>query len=391
MPDQHAKLSPSASERWLSCPASIRMEALVPPQTESVYAAEGTAAHALAELKASLAFGYIDRRTYIKRRDNWRGSFNITPDTEGEMEEHTDEYVRILQERAQLYPDTVVMLEQRLDTGVPTCWGTSDAVLVSPRHVEIVDFKYGSGVIVRAAGNPQLRLYACGALDQIADLLGEVETVRITVHQPRAGTGEPDTEEISPEDLRQWRDTHVLPVAQEALGEEARFGPSDEACRWCPASGRCKAQLEDVFSDPVLDAYQDPRLLTPDEVAEALSRVRHVQAWLTALEEASLAMAYSEGKSIPGYKVVLSRGKRYVADPEGVIRTLVDEGYSFDQVGKRSARGIGELEKLLGGAKFELLLDPYIRKSEGKPSLVPDKDKRASINPNDEAQKEFAS
>jgi hypothetical protein len=360
------------------------MEALVPEQRESVYAAEGTAAHALAEIKASHEFGKIDNHLYIRRRSVWQKQYSIEPEVEVEMEEHTDEYVAVLRDRMALYPNTIIMLEQRLDTGVPTCWGTSDAVLVSPQHVEIVDFKYGAGVEVEARGNPQLRLYALGALDKYGDILGETEVIRITVHQPRMG--HLLTDEMLPDVLREWRES-ILPIAAEALGEDAHFGPSESACRWCPASGRCKAQLEDVFKT---DFFQDPKLLSPEEIAEALSNIRHVQAWIAAVEEASLAMAYSEGLDIPGYKVVLSSGKRYVADPDGAIARLQQEGYTFEEVAKQAARGIGELEKLLGKTKFEELLGPYVRKSDGKPSMVLLSDKRPSVNPNHEASKDFS-
>lgn len=388
MPDQHAKLSPSASERWLQCPASIKMEALVPKEAESVYAAEGTAAHALGELKASLVFGKVTRQEFIKKRSKWVRTHHITPDVESEMEVHTDEYVRILQERSVLYPHTIVMLEQRLNTGVPTCWGTSDAVLVSPRHVEIVDFKYGAGVEVEAAGNSQLRLYALGALDEFGDMLGETEIVRTTVHQPRIGEfGNLLTEEMTPDELRAWRDS-IIPIAEEALGDDAHFGPSDTACRWCPASGRCRAQLESVFTT---DFFEDPKLLEPEDVAKHLKLVPHVRAWLDAFEEASLAMAYSDGKTIPGYKVVLSAGRRSVVDHDAAFEALEKLGYSFDEIAKRTVKGIGELEKLLGKEKFKEVLEGtgYVRKSEGKPSLVPESDKRPSVSPNAEAAKEF--
>lgn len=387
MPDQHAKLSPSASERWIACPASVRMELEVPKQAESSYALEGTIAHALAEIKASFAFGIIDHAVLIRRRAAWQQKYakHLTPEIEVEMEEHTDSYVAIIQERAQRYPFTTVMFEQRLDTGVPACWGTSDAVLVSPQHIEIVDFKYGSGVAVEAHGNSQLRLYGVGALERYGDVLGETEVVYITVHQPRME--HLLTEEITPQALREWRDS-IIPVAEEALGDDAHFGPSETACRWCPASGRCRAQLEDVFS---VDFYQEPKLLSEAEIADSLGKVRHVLAWVAAVEEASLAMAYSEGKSIPGYKVVLSGGKRSVVDPDGAITLLEAEGYDFEDIGVRKAKGIGDLEKLLGREKFKTLLEEtgYVRKGEGKPSLVPESDKRAAINPNAAAAQEF--
>ena len=50
MPDTHALLSPSSSERWISCPPSVRMSEGI-EEKPSEYAAEGTAAHSLCEYK----------------------------------------------------------------------------------------------------------------------------------------------------------------------------------------------------------------------------------------------------------------------------------------------------------------------------------------------------
>ena len=144
--------------------------------------------------------------------------------------------------------------------------------------------------------------------------------------------------------------------------------------------------MESVFGT---DFFQDPRLLSPEEVAAALDKQRHILAWVAALDEAALAMAYSEGVSIPRYKAVLSGGRRYVSDPEAVITALEGAGYTFEEVGKRSARGIGELEKLLGREKFDKLIGSYIGKTEGKPSMVPESDNRPAVNPTAEAKKEF--
>lgn len=390
MPSQHAKLSPSASERWIACPASIRMEEKVPPQPESPYAFEGTLAHELAEMKASYAFSKISEKQYLSRRRRWRAANPdvLTEDVVREMDTHTDSYVVLLSERMQMYPNSILFLEERLDTGVPRSWGTSDAVIVSPMHVEIVDFKYGSGVLVRASGNSQLRLYACGAMDTYADLLGETELIRATVHQPRMNNVQ--TEELTPEALRAWRTKVVIPAAELALGDNAPFGPSEEACRWCPASGRCRAQLESVFAT---DFEQDPETLSAEEVSEKLGQVRMVRDWLTAFEEAALDMAYSQGQAIPGYKVVLSGGKRSVQDNEAAYQTLREAGWEdSDILSPGRVKGIGDLEKLLGKEQFHNLLEEtgIVAKSDGRPSLVLESDKRPAIAPNTEAQKEFA-
>ena len=386
MPSTHAVLSPSASERWLQCPASVRMEEKVPPEPESEFAAEGTAAHALAEIRASVAFGLRFQSEEEPLLEKWREEHQYPPEQEEEMWVHVSAYIFILREKLSEFPNSVILIEKRLDTGVPSCWGTADAVILSPYHVEIVDFKYGSGVAVEAEENPQLRLYGVGALETYDYLFGgSQKLVRMTVYQPRLH--HLLSEDLTPEELFKWRDEVVIPGAKVALSDDAGFGPSEEACRWCAASGRCKPQLEAVFSE---DLEADPDLLSPEEVAAAYSRVKAVQNWCIALERAALAQAYSEGIDIPGYKVVLSHGKRYVADPEGAIRVLTEEeGYDFDVVGKRSARGIGELEKLLGKERFSSVLGPYVRKTEGKPSLVRDTDSRRAINPNSEAKKEF--
>lgn len=351
---------------------------------ESPYAREGTAAHALAELKASFSFGKIDERLYHSRRNHWREEYEIDDITELEMDEHTDAYVELLHERMELYPNSVLMLEQKLDTGVPKCWGTSDTVIVSPLHVEIIDFKYGSGVMVTAKKNPQTRLYAIGALENIAELLGDVELVRITIHQPRMENL--DTEELTPTELRTWRDS-ILPVAEEALGDDAHFGPSASACRWCPASGRCKAEMEEVFKT---EFDVTPDTMSPEKVSETLARVDFVRQWLTSFEETALTMAYAEGQEIPGYKVVLSGGIRKIQDEEKVIKVLEDAGYTFDEVAKTKVRGIGELEKLLGKEKFAELLNSHIRKTDGRPSLVSEDDSRPPISPDTEAAKDFS-
>lgn len=384
MPGEHAVLSPSSAERWITCPASVQASELVPPGPESPYAQEGTIAHELAELKALLHFGQIDREQFRHRRAFWRrrhADVLDRDDVEMEMERHTDAYVDLIQERVDLYPGSQAMFEQRLDAGVPSCWGTSDAVIVSLQHVEVIDFKYGQGVAVEAEGNPQLRLYALGALDTFGDILGYTELVRITVHQPRLN--HVLTEEISPKALRTWRTETVIPAAEEALGPEPHFAPSEAACRWCPLSGRCRAQLEWVFSEP----FDLPAVLLPDEVAATLTRVPQIREWLKAFEETALAMAYSDGTPIPGYKVVLSGGKRSLSDE--AIDHLVDLGYAPEEVSKTAVRGIGELEKLMGDDKFAELCAPYITRSPGRPSLVPERDKRPAVAPNSEAIRVF--
>ena len=360
------------------------MAELVPEEVESTYANESTAAHALAELMArDQILGTVTKAQKTKALKEWRTEFKISDDAEAEMTEHGQGYVDYLRERMAELPDSVLLLEQRLPTGLPDSWGTSDAVIVSPTSVDSVDFKYGLGVRVEAEENPQLRLYGVGALEQYGDLLGDVQTVRLTVYQPRLH--HVASEEISAADLRAWRDS-LLPIAESALGPDAPFGPSEDACRWCPASGSCIAQMEWATER---DFGVKPDFMSPDELAKALDDIPAIKAWCTAVEDFALNMVYSDGKPIPGYKVVMSGGRRSVADDHGLIDTACAMGYSKDDVSVTKAKGIGELEKVLK-KDFDLVAGPFVKKGTGSPSLVPESDKREAINPEAQAAEDFA-
>ena len=386
----HATLSPSSAERWISCPASVRLAEQVEKADDhgSVYAREGTAAHGLAELMARHTILQPDTTPAQINKDvkTWRWQFpEVTDEVHAEMTDHAQAYVRYLIERMAEHADMQLLLEQRVPTGVPDSWGTSDAVLVSPTFLEIVDFKYGLGVKVDAAGNPQLRLYGVGALEAFGDLLGDVETVRCTVFQPRLG--HVDSEELPATELRAWRDDVVIPRAKLALSDDAPFGPSVDACRWCPVSGQCRAQLKWATERD----FGEPELLSADELADALERAPFIKSWVGMLEDYCLNRVYSEGRPIPGYKVVMSGGKRSVTDHEGTIAALTELGYDEDAISVRKAKGVGDLEKLVGKPSFkELLEDPgFVQKGNGSPSLVPLTDKRDPISPEASAKEDF--
>lgn len=398
MPDAHAKLSPSSSERWINCPASIRMteEYALPGDDEgSVYALEGTLAHTLGELEAGLAFGLITKRKYNAGIKKWAADVEANGFDAGEMRVHVNGYVALLKERMTRYPGSVLKLEQRLDSGIPGCWGTSDAVIFSPQHVEIIDLKYGAGVPVSAVGNSQLRAYGLGALDTYGDVLDTTETIRMTVFQPRVNNT--DHEDMHPDELRAWRENVATPAALETREPDARFGPSEKACRWCPVKGICKVRMqagcEEDFGDMLAEDFQPAKpaeVLTPEELSLVLKRIPEIKAWAAAVEAHALEMTYSHGGTIPGFKVVRSGGKRSIADQAHAVQTLIDAGYKPEEVADFKTKGIGHLERLLGKDGFQELLGEFIVKSQGKESLVPEDDKRPAISPTAEAAEDFA-
>lgn len=400
MPTAHANLSPSSAERWLSCPASVRMiaEHTVPGDDEdSPYAREGTLAHALAEIEASQKFGLTTRQEFMEAKVAWRKEFDAMKYPEGtlqEMVQHVKAYCAFLAARLKENPGSRVMLEQRMDSGIPGCWGTSDAVIFSPTHVEIVDFKYGAGVKVSAWDNPQLRAYGLGALDTYGDILGDTETVTCTVYQPRMDNV--DSQTLTADELRAWRTDVAVPGAAATEDPDAPFGPSVDACRWCPVKNICRARMEAATEE---DFGRKPEVMDEEEIAELLHRLPEIKGWVADMEKYALDATYSQGKQLPGWKVVLSGGQRTITDSAAAIQLLIDKGYNAEDVADFKVKGFGALEKLfakntptLAAAKREVsaVLEPYIGKTPGKPALVPEHDKRAAITNTSSAAGDFA-
>ena len=390
MPGHHALLSPSSSHRWISCPASVRLTSLiaVPGESSSEYAEEGTHAHSLGELKARHRFGMIDGNAYEAEHRVLQTEAERRGWDWDEMEVCTDAYVDLIADRMKDHPHSTLRLERRVVSGIPECWGTADAIIISPVHVETIDLKYGQGIRVEARGNTQLRAYSAGALDS-ADLLGEVETVKCTVFQPRLD--HVSTEVLTAEELRAWRES-VIPIAVEALEGSDRFGPSEEACRFCPAAGDCKARMEAAAAE---DFGHGPDLLTPDEVSELYGRLPEVKSWLADFEKAAMRRMYDEGQHIPGWKLVFSGGRRAVVDEASAVEALKALEYSPEQFMTKpepKILGIGALEKLVGKEPFRTALEEpgYVAKGQGSPTIVPETDPRPPIDPHAEAARDFA-
>lgn len=386
MPDQHARLSPSAAERWISCPASVRLAAEAGGSRSSVFAEEGTSAHTIGELLLARAIGAIDPEEFERRAYAWEVAAVAAGFDHREMIEYAEGYRDYVLALAASIPHSTILLEQRVFTGIEGCWGTSDVVIVSPTVILIVDLKYGMGVRVSALQNPQLMLYAVGALDTYGDVLGEVEEVRWAIYQPRLQ----HTSEASmgAAELRHWRDG-VVPIAAAALEGSDQFGPSEKACRWCPVAGTCRARMEKMVQE---DFGRSPDLLSLDELGELLGRMADIKAWCQAVETAGLRAAYDDAAEVPGWKVVLSGGRRSITDPAEAVRRFAAAGIAVEDVAttEPKMKSLATLEKLVGKDRLPELLDGVLVKSPGKPSLVPESDSRQAVNPSTSAARDFA-
>ena len=378
---EHAVLSPSGSGTWLQCPASIRMCRDLPEQVESVYAREGTQFHTLCWVTAGHRVLGGSLAEYVDGMLNW--AEETTDEWQEDQLQYVEDWIKFLEAALEDDPDALVLLEQRVNTGVPGCWGTADVVIISYDQgwMRVIDIKYGAGIKVSAFENSQLMLYGVGALGLVEDHL-KIHDITLTVWQPRMNNI--DDYVISRTKLVKWRDG-IIPTAKLALGEDAPFGPSESACRFCPAAGFCAPRTRHILAQD----FGDPDVLTGEELAEAYERTSELKRWAADIEDAALKKAYEEAGSIPGFKVVRSGGRRGITNDIEAIKRLVKAGYDEDLISVRKPATLGTLDKVVGD-ELQHILDGVLVKSEGRLSLARDSDSRPPADAVHSAQEDFA-
>ena len=398
-PEKHALLSASAASRWLTCTAAPRFEEGLPEST-STYAAEGSLAHAIAELKALKKFTIMTGRTYTARLNKLKKEPLYDP----EMDKTTALYLEHLTEQAMLYDSTpTVAVEVRVDfsTYVPEGFGTCDCVMIGGDTLSITDYKHGKGVPVAATGNPQMRLYALGALKRYAAVFGDsIKNIRMSIDQPRLNSYSTDL--ITVEELLDWGNS-IKPIAQKAFSGLGEFVPG-EHCRFCRGKAQCRARanansaLED-FKDcvpaasvqpgefvPQVHSYITPRgnevhpLLSDAEVGDLLIRGQHLIQWYKDLEEYA-TKRLMDGRPIEGWKLVAGRSVRTFTDQDAAIQAVIAAGYDEALVYDRKPKTLSELEKLMGKAEFAEKIGSFVVKPLGKPTLALATDNREAYNP----------
>jgi hypothetical protein len=361
----HAILSASSSHRWLHCLPSARLE-LEFENTNGEAAKEGTAAHALSEHKLKKALRIRSKRPTSEYDSD-------------EMEECTDGYVDFIMEQVELArkscTDPIVLIEQRLDFScyVPDGFGTGDCVIISDDRLHIVDFKYGMGVLVDAEDNPQMKLYALGALE-IYDSLYDIKEISMTIFQPRRENV--STWTVPVEELKAWAEEELKPKAAKAYQGEGEYMPGPW-CTFCRASSRCRARADENLKLAQME-FKMPPLLTDSEIEEVLSLLPDLTKWANEITAYATDAAVNHGKEWHGFKVVEGRSVRKYKDEDAVAKQAVISGYK--DIYRKSLIPMTEMQKLMGKAKFEEILGNLIVKPPGKPTLVPSSDKRVAMN-----------
>ena len=364
-PKAHAILSASSSHRWLNCPPSARLCETYEDKG-SDYAAEGIDAHSLCEYKLRIALGMA--ATDPTEHLTWYNE---------EMLDCANGYasyiLELMEAAKETCADPVVLIEQRVDFSrwVEQGFGTSDAIIISDGTLHVVDYKHGLGVLVDADNNPQMMCYALGALE-LFDAIYDIDTVAMTVYQPRRQNV--STFEMSKDDLYRWAEEVLKPTAELAFASDGNF-LCGEWCGFCKAKHECRARAEANLMLAQYD-FKLPPLLEDTEIEVILSRADQLVSWINDIKEYALQQAIS-GKEWTGFKLVEGRSNRRYTDEAAVTQAVTNAG--FDPY-ERKLLGITAMQKLLGKSRFDELLSPYIEKPQGKPTLVPESDKRPVMN-----------
>ncbi len=362
---KHAYLSASSSHRWLSCPPSARLCAETPDQT-SPYAKEGTDAHTLCEYKVLTALGKklpdpVPNLDYYNQ----------------EMENCATEYCSYVMEQLeairQTCPDPQIMVEQRLDFSrwVPDGFGTGDCVIVADDILHIIDYKHGLGILVEADHNPQMMCYALGALE-LFDGIYDISNIRMTIFQPRRDNV--STYECTKEELLSWAGNTLAPTAALAMTGQGEFAAGDH-CQFCKVKATCRKRAEHNLELAKYD-FAMPDTLDKLEIAAILAKADSLTAWANDIKEYALQQALS-GVTYDGFKVVEGKANRKYSDDAAVAATIINAGYDPYE---KKLLGITAMTSMLGKKKFEELLGSLVIKPQGKPTLVPESDKRAPLN-----------
>ncbi len=390
--NDHALLSPSSAHIWMACSPSARLGEHLPDKAGKD-AAIGTHAHSVSELMARKKFTIMKPSVYNKELKKLKAD----PLWDDEMATTAATYVEHLLERYMSFENKpYIVFEVRVDITdfVPEAFGRCDCIMIGGDELIITDYKHGKGVPVSPEGNPQMLLYALGALKLYRPIFGDaIKRVSVYIDQPRLNSYSGYT--LTVDELLAYGANTVKPRATLAHMGMGEYAPGDW-CRFCRAKAQCRAlanahtALED-FKDALLptpenrlhsEAFVGAKpLLTDTEIGDILTRGKALVDWYNSVEEYALG-AILNGGMIPGWKAVEGTSKAtFAPDFDTAANVLIAAGYAKSTLYREQPETLTNLDKLVGGRpKLQALLGEHLYKPAGKPALVPESDKRVPYN-----------
>lgn len=373
----HARLSPSDAKRWMACPGSIAWtQDMI--DGDSVHAQLGTDAHEIAALclmTNTRAHEHLGRKM---------GNGNVV---DAEMVEHVDAYCGYVLD----IPRRALLVERYVDL---SAWygepggGTADAIIVDGDTAHIVDLKYGKGVEVYAENNPQLRLYALGAL-RVLDQLGLApKSVTLHIAQPRIYNWSSETLPVT--ELLAWGETVAIAAAATRERDAPRI-PGPEQCRWCKGKATCPEQAAECYAvariDPSVFPVQAPpapTALADEQIDRVLRSAGMIQDWIKAVQAEAHRRVCNQG--LAGWKLVAGKkGNRAWSDVTSAALQLQSAGLTPESIYRApELLSPAQIEKLIGKPAIASMAS-FITQPDGAPAIAPASDKRPAITASVEA------
>lgn len=420
----HSKWSASKFEADMLCPGKHVMERDT-ENTTSKHAAEGTAAHQVltwALQDEAPASAYIGRVIDV---DSY--SFEVDNDMAGHVQVCIDYTHDVAGDDGVIFADIRVNYSSYLGVPEADAWGTADVIVARGDELIVIDFKYGQGVEVSAGydvfgaeefdlpdgirprvakPNPQMSLYALGALQAYQGLVADFERVRLVISQPRIKKA-PSEYDMTVDELEGWASATArnavlsCQTAGNAFGQvldwdDKYLAPGEKQCKFCRAKATCSKLrnevAEAVFGIDVAspNEFADLPAVMPSSgtdseqwLAACMSKVDLIADWCKAVQAETERRLFA-GDNVPGYKLVQGkRGARQWANVDDAEKTLksfrlkIEEMYDFKLISPTSAEKLAKAETI--GKRQWPKLQGLIVQSEGKPHVAPATDPRPAI------------
>lgn len=414
---EHRDFSPSQAERFILCPGSINLIRRTMPRGPTVYSLEGTVAHAVLEA------GLSNRcRTATEAIDN--SIFCMTPevfdaDFKGAVTEALEYILDLHDELQALYGDAVIFIERKVNPPVASApdeaAGYCDVAIYSPtaRHLWVIDYKHGVGIVKEVEESVQAKQYAAGFLFEEGASIdpANVEAVSLVIVQPRAfhpqgAVREYRTTTAEIFDYLIQLDEHI----ELCLQDNAPLNPGDAQCRFCPARDQCPAAEAQALRSvvPTVTHVKELRPTTlPDPKGMDIGRLSYImqmwpflKMWYDGVESRAEELMRM-GTQIPGFKMVEAQARREwflerETPEELATRLSAAIGCEMDEVFPRKLITITEAEKKIvdafkaragRGRKKQAAADAAqtfayftLKKSSGNLTLVSDDDPRPAVD-----------
>lgn len=343
---KHARLSPSAAERWMNCTASAKPTNRKDEEdVQTTSAQEGTLAHKIGE---AILNDDIERLEEYKNRPE----FHV--DMLKYVKKYTDYCINTYNKMRKKTKNIGLRIEKRvnLDDYIPKGYGTADCIIYTDAYLEVIDLKYGIGVKVDVEDNTQLKLYALGALTKLNALGCKIKTIKLTICQVRFDDGI-SSFILDAEDLKRWGVEEVMPKAKEAYYEDGIYNAGDW-CQFCNYKNICGYRSRLVINEAIDKLKTTNEFLDNDDIA-ALLDAKEILTPLFRNVENEARKRLENGEYIEGYKLRNSSRRRKFNNEEKMARDFEKAGYKDIY----RLKTIKDLEKIMGKDRFDKITAPY--------------------------------